>query len=95
MFFEKSKKKICSAEVPHPSPISAKRVLKRDRLLVLREGANTDHPSWALVLYTRAVVISSNLMVFSSFWPLLLVCKAGPPLDMAHGGMNTFGCSFF
>ena len=51
---------------------------------MLREGANTDHPSWALVLYTRAAIISSTLMIFSSFWPLLLVCKVGPPLDMGE-----------
>ena len=40
-------------------------ILKRDRLLLLREGANTDHPLWALVLYTRAAVFASSLMLLA------------------------------
>ena len=53
-------------------------------MLVLREGATADHPSWALVLYTRAAVIASNLMFLVVLALVILVCKAGPPLGMGE-----------
>ena len=37
-------------------------ILKIDRLFVPIEGANTDHPPWALVLYTRAAVFVCTIM---------------------------------
>ena len=70
-------------------------VLKRDRLLVLREGANTDHPSWTLPLYARAAVFASNLMFVGVLGPCYWLCKAGPPLSIEecpHLDVHSFLC---
>ena len=54
-------------------------------MLVLRERANTDHPSWALVFYTRAAVFACNLMFVVVLGPCYWLCKVGrlgPPRGM-------------